>query len=128
MSDFDLDDLVKSLGCWDRAYRRDECGDWRIEGKQGHIYAHPEGFYLYCSSGSVRAWGFAKKALAFCTVTQDGDDEGFLRLTRLPTPAEAEIIRDKLGIRKKKELSEDHLKALRDAGSTHAFQPRRQPN
>jgi hypothetical protein len=127
MSDFDLDDLVKALGCWDRAYRRDECGDWMIEGKQGHIYAHPEGFYLYCSPGSVRAWGFAKKALAFCVVTQDGDDEGFFRLARLPTVAEAEIIRDKLGIRKKKELSEDHLKALRAAGSTHAFQPRRRP-
>jgi hypothetical protein len=116
MSDFDLDDLVKALGCQDRAYRRDECGDWMIEGKQGHIYAHPEGFYLYCNPGSARGWTFAKRALEFCTVTQDGDDEGFLKLTRLPTEYEAGIIRDKLGIRKKREVSEAEKGRLSEMG------------
>ena len=117
MSDFDLDDMVTALGCWDRAYCRDECGDWMIEGKQGHIYAHPEGFYLYCAPGSARAWGFAKKALAFCTLlTQDGDDEGFLRLERLPTPAEADVIRDKLGIRKKRVLTDEERERLARTG------------
>jgi hypothetical protein len=116
MSDFDLDDLVKHLSCQDRAYRRDECGDWMIEGKQGHIHAHPEGFYLYCAPGSPKAWTYAKRALFFCEVTQDGDDEGFLKLVRLPTDAEAEIIRDKLGIRKKREVSEFEKERLSGMG------------
>lgn len=116
MSEFDLDDLVKALGCWDKAYRRDDCGDWMIEGKDGHIYAHLEGFYLYCAPGSARAWGFVKKALSFCKVTQDGDDEGFFRLTRLPTPEEAEIIRTKLGIRKRRVLSDAERERLSITG------------
>ena len=24
--------------------RRDECGDWRLSGREGHIFAAPEGF------------------------------------------------------------------------------------
>jgi hypothetical protein len=116
MSDFDLDDMVTALGCWDRAYRRDECGDWRIEGRSGYIYAHPEGFYLYCAPGTVRAWGFAKKMMDFCTVRQDGDDEGVFRLARLPTPDEADIIRDKLGIRKKRVLTDEERERLARTG------------
>jgi hypothetical protein len=38
-------------------------------------------------------------------LTQDGDDEGCLRLDHLPTPAEAEAIRDSLGIRKRRTVS-----------------------
>jgi hypothetical protein len=34
-------ELVKALGCRDKALRRDECGDWRVEGRSGHIYAVP---------------------------------------------------------------------------------------
>jgi hypothetical protein len=49
-------------------------------------------------------------------VTQDGDDEGFLKLVRLPTDAEAEIIRDKLGIRKKREVSEFEKERLSGMG------------
>ena len=33
--------LMPSLGCRDLALRRDECGDWRINGSHGHIYAVP---------------------------------------------------------------------------------------
>jgi hypothetical protein len=39
-------ELVKALGCRDAAFRRDECGDWRISGKFGHIYAVPERFQI----------------------------------------------------------------------------------
>jgi hypothetical protein len=123
MSDFDLDDLVKALGCQDRAYRRDDFGDWIVEGKHGHIFAHAEGFYLYCSPASARAWGFAKKALAFCRVTQDGDDEGFLLLDRLPTSEEAEVIRDKLGIRKRREISDAERERLAQTGFKPAIKP-----
>ena len=35
------------------------------------------------------------------TVTQDGDDEGCLRLFHLPSPPEAVVIRDVMGLRKR---------------------------
>ena len=33
--------LRDALGCRDNALRRDECGDWRVEGRFSHIYAVP---------------------------------------------------------------------------------------
>jgi hypothetical protein len=51
----------------------------------------------------------ALNALAFCEVTQDGDAEGCFRLSRLPTPAEAEEIRSVLGIWKKVAWSPEEL-------------------
>jgi len=47
-------------------------------------------------------------------VAQDDDGEGALLLDRLPTKGEAEIIRDKLGIAKRVELSEEHLVDMRE--------------
>lgn len=117
--------LVKALGCRDAALRRDECGDWRINGKYGCIYAVPgipwggmervEGFQIYfrgavefATPGS-HAWGYAKKAMSFAAVTHDGDMEGMLFLDRLPTAQEASVIRDKLRIAKRAEYSEESL-------------------
>jgi hypothetical protein len=57
---------------------------------------------------------------AFTKVTQDGDSEGCLKLDRLPTPAEANIIRAELGIRKKMVLSDTQREVLR----AHAFSSR----
>ena len=122
--------LVEALGCWDRALRRDECGDWAVFGKLGYIYAVPgtldrpktNGFQIYFRGAeefgeiSTLAWTWAKKALSFCQVTSDGDTEGFLFMDRLPTAAESEIIRDKLGIRKKREISDDERERLRAIG------------
>jgi hypothetical protein len=125
--------LVEALGCREAALRRDECGDWRINGKYGYIYAVPgipwggmektEGFQIYYRGAeefgepsTTRGWTFAKEALSFCRVTQDGDAEGLLFLGRLPTPEEAEIIRDKLWIAKKREISEEELARLRRQG------------
>jgi hypothetical protein len=105
--------LVEALGCREAALRRDECGDWRINGKYGYIYAVPgipwggmektEGFQIYYRGAeefgepsTTRGWTFAKEALSFCRVTQDG-----------------EIIRDKLWIAKKREVSEGELARLR---------------
>jgi hypothetical protein len=112
--------LVEALGCRDVALRRDECGDWRVNGTFGHIWAVPEGFQLYYRGApefeepsTSKGWTWAKKELSFCRVTQDGDEEGMLILDRLPTPPEAEIIRDKLRIAKKRELSEEELTRLR---------------
>jgi hypothetical protein len=86
--------FVAALGCRGAAFRRDECGDWRINGQYGWIYAvagtldrpGAEGFLLYYSGpeyiGSARGWGIARRAFeAFgCVTTQDGDDEGIVFL------------------------------------------------
>lgn len=112
--------LVEALGCRDAALRRDECGDWRINGKHGYIYAVPGGFQIYYrgapefEEGGPQAWTWAKKLLSFAVVTQDGDTEGMLFLGRLPTPAEAEIIRDKLHIKKRAEFSDEVLAQKRE--------------
>jgi hypothetical protein len=117
-----LDRFAKALNSAPRALRRDECGAWRINGKCGHVYAIPgtleepgrEGFLLYSGDGSPRAWSFSKRALGFAKLINDGDDEGMLFFDRLPTAAEAEIISDRLGIRKRRDLSEETLAALRE--------------
>jgi hypothetical protein len=105
--------FASALGSAASAFRRDECGDPRINGKRGHVYAVPEGFQLYCVCESRKAWTYAKRALAFARVTQDGDEEGMLIMDRLPTTEEAEVIRAYLGINKTREISEEHLAKLR---------------
>jgi hypothetical protein len=123
--------LAEALGCRDNAVRRDECGDWCVVGKLGHIYAIPgtldrpkaDGFQIYFRGAPVfeepldtKAWTWAKKGLAFCKVTNDGDEEGMLFLDRLPTADEVPIIRDKLGIPKKREISQAEAERLRAMG------------
>jgi hypothetical protein len=90
-------------------------GDYAIRGKFGHIYPDGDG-YLLCvhTNESARRWsGIKAKLTPFCRLTQDGDDEGALHLDHLPTPAEAELIRDALGIRKRRELTPEALAKAR---------------
>ena len=62
--------LVSALGCREAALRRDECGDWRIGGSNGHIFAvpgtldHPNrpGFMLYVMTASPKARSIADLA------------------------------------------------------------------
>ena len=68
---------------------------------------------MFVASRSVRHWTATKARLAFCTVAQDCDDEGVLRLNRLPTPDQAVVIREVLGIRKRQEISAATLDRLR---------------
>ena len=63
-----------------------------------------------------QGWKYAKRALTFAKLTNDGDDEGSFFLARLPSKAEAEAIRRYCGIRKKVELSDDNLAQLRERG------------
>ena len=117
----DLQTLLIALDTSNRGLRCDACGDYAIHGKDGTIYADGAGYLLCATAGeSARRWGFIKKRLAFCRVTQDGDDEGCLHLDRLPTEAEADVIREALGIRKRKHLRDDTLAVLRDR-----FQPQK---
>jgi hypothetical protein len=116
--------LVEALGARDSTLRRDECGDWRINGKLGHIYAVPsipwggmegkEGFQIYFRGAeefeeptTSKAWTYAKEALHFCYVALDGDAEGILFLDHLPNKQEAQVIRDKLRIPKSFEFDEE---------------------
>jgi hypothetical protein len=108
--------FAQALGSASSALRRDECGDPRIFGKRGHVYAVPEGFQLYCVCESPRAWTYAKRALSFAEVTQDGDEEGMLIMDRLPTAEEAETIRSYLGINKAREYDAETLARLREKG------------
>jgi len=47
-----------------------------------------------------------KKRLSFCHLTQNGDEEGCFRLMGLPTAAQAAIIRQVLGIRKRRSANQ----------------------
>lgn len=119
--------LIEALGARENSLRRDECGDWRINGRFGCIWSEPMdgvvGYQIYFRGASeleepttTQAWTWAKKGLSFCRVTQDGDAEGMLFLDRLPTETEAAILRDKLKIAKKRELSDEELDRLRRQG------------
>jgi hypothetical protein len=107
-------DFAHAIGSRSRVLRRDECGDWRINGKRGYIYAVPGGFQL-CYIGTERSWRYARAAVSFARVTLDCDGEGFLMIDRLPTDAEGDVIRDKLGIPKKRQSSEEEIARLRAA-------------
>jgi hypothetical protein len=109
--------LAEALGCRDNALRRDECGDWRIKGERGWIYAAPEGFQLiFFAREAVNEWDGdgphiedytkAKRSLMFCRLAQDGTGEGIFILDRLPMLAEAVTIREIFAIAKKREVGE----------------------
>ena len=121
-----LSPFLVALGARLKALRRDENGDWRINGTSGHIYAVPGGFQIMVTSCvTMRQWNAAKKILAFAKVMQDGDTEGALFLDRLPKANEAELIRRYCGVGKRREMSEEELVRLRSFTSQHRFQPKK---
>jgi len=61
-------------------------------------------------------WTYTKRRLAFCQLTQDGEDEGCLHLDRLPATAEAEAIRRVIRLRQTMSDSQVDLLRLRMAG------------
>ena len=114
--------LATALKSRESSLRRDECGDWRIRGRYGHIYAvSPERFQLvFTGAGeSAQRWTYAKRQLSFARIAQDGEFDGTLFLDRLPTPNEGKTIRKVLGINKRVEYSEEQL-ALRRAWASTA--------
>jgi hypothetical protein len=95
--------------------RRDECGSWVIAGRRGTIqtWGDGESWLVYVRCRSRQHWTYSKRRLAFMTVTQDGDEEGCLRLFTLPTPPEAVVVRDVLGLRKRVAYAPDMLERKR---------------
>jgi hypothetical protein len=69
-----------------------------------------------------------EEALAFADVTQDGDQDGCLFLARDPTEKEAATIRVRLGIAKKRAMSEDELIRLRAHAVAHQFRRSGRPS
>jgi len=114
--------FAKAIGARGSAIRRDECGDWRINGSHGHIFAIPgslddpkcPGFQFLVMDWTAKGWSNAKRALSFARVTKDGDDEGALFLNRLPTTDEASAIRHYVGIAKKRDMGEDEVTRRRE--------------
>jgi hypothetical protein len=105
-------ELQRVLGASQRSsgqatIRRDDCGDYALFGRLGHIYAIPKGFQLVIDGESSRRWIFVKQRLSFCQLANDGDDEGSMFFERLPTVAEAALIREALGIRRAAVISSD---------------------
>jgi hypothetical protein len=97
-------------------------GGWAIYGKLGHVYSDGDG-YLLCvveddeREQSARRWSNVKARLVseLCRLTQDGDDEGCLHLDRLPAPHEVAVIREALGIRKRRIVTDDARRQLEAA-------------
>jgi hypothetical protein len=105
-----LETVLNGLDATPRALRRDACGDWHIKGKHGHILADGSGYLIVVETDeSSRRWNNVKQRLSFCRVAQDGDDKGCLHLDRLPTAAEAELIRDAIRVKRKRHLSPEAL-------------------
>jgi len=107
--------LLAALRAWHRALRRDECGAWCISGKHGRVYTWGDAktWLLWVGCRSPMHWTYTKRRLTCCSVTQDAEEEGCLRLYALPTPDQADVIRDVLGIRKRTEMSSETLERLR---------------
>jgi hypothetical protein len=109
--------LLAALDASETMLRRDlvrgegRSGDWSIRGRLGHVYPDGDG-YLVCvvaddeREQSARRWTNVKARLAgICQLRQDGDGEGCVYLDRLPAPHEAGVIREALGIKRKRHLS-----------------------
>jgi hypothetical protein len=72
-------EIRQAIGAREASLRRDACEDWAVSGTSGHVYAVPEGFQLHVTTAErPLKWTWIKKKLAFCRLTQDGDDEGCL--------------------------------------------------
>jgi hypothetical protein len=112
-----LERLVAALDASPLSLKRDRCDDWQILGKLGHAYADGAGYLLIVTTDeSARRWNNVKERLSpFCHLLNDGDDEGCFHLDRLPTPDEADLIREALGIRKRRHLSDDAKGKARSA-------------
>lgn len=108
-----LKNLTEALNISEDRIHLDECGDWNIFGRRGKISTETEYWYLYTRCNSPRKWNNIKKKLSFMEAHQDGDDEGVLRCRRPPTPKEAVLVREVLGVRQRVKLTEEDRALLK---------------
>jgi hypothetical protein len=107
-----LKKLTRALDISDRRIKLDGCGDFNIFGTRGKISTDGEYWYL-CVQRTLRTWNNVKKNLSFMEVHQDGDEEGVLRLARMPFRDEASLVRKTLGVRPRTVLTEEGRAALK---------------
>ena len=119
-------ELQKALDSRRDCLRKDECGDWAIFGKVGHIYAVPNGFQLVIFMSSAAKWNHVKERLNFCEVTQDGDEEGCLILAKLPSTEQGLLIRKALGIFKAMHLTNEQREKYIERLANSRFKSRKQ--
>lgn len=96
----------------------DACGDPNIYGKKGKLFVGKPFWFIYIFDGN---WNVSKRKLRFMILSQDGDQEGILKLDRLPTIKESAIIREIGGFKQKRELSPEHREKLVEAGKKFRF-------
>jgi hypothetical protein len=108
-----LAQLTVALDAAPSQLRRDACGDWMLLGSRGHISTDGRGWYVYLGFETPRQWTFAKRRLLFLEVWQDGDCEGILRSSAMPTAEQAELVRAAIGLRRVRVLSDEQLDRLR---------------
>lgn len=108
-----LQQLSDSLETSYQRIRLDECGDWNIFGRKGKISTDTKLWYVYIPGQTKRQWNAAKHKLKFMEVSQDGDEEGILKLERMPNLEEAKIIRKVLGLRQRVVLTEEDRALLK---------------
>jgi hypothetical protein len=98
----DLGVMLRVLHGAKKAFKaRDECGDPVIAGSRGAIWVCNGTFSIFVNCcESRKRWNNIKRATAgFADCTMDGDDEGVLRLTRLPVGQEIALVRKIVGLR-----------------------------
>jgi hypothetical protein len=96
--------MVVALDAAQSQLRLDACRTWTIQGKRGYVATWGDGkqWFIYCSPGSARKWGNIRRALSpLGRCTQDGDDEGIIRIDQLPNPEQAAAIRKAIGLTKR---------------------------
>ena len=110
--------LLVALDAAQSHLRRDDCGWWAIAGRHGTVNTWGDGktWVVFVRCRSIRHWTITKRRLSFMKVTQDGDDEGCLRLFALPTAEQAVVLRDVLGLKKRRQYEPEHSGPLADNG------------
>jgi hypothetical protein len=105
-------ELLSALGGWQRALQIDPCGAWVLAGTRGRVFAWGDGktWLLHAETSSERADTYAHSRLAPLCQKEPGRR---LRLMHPPTPEQAETIRDVLGIRKRRTISEAERERLK---------------
>jgi hypothetical protein len=95
--------LADALEVTRKNVSKDNCDQWTIFGRSGHMRTLNDRYLLYFEGRSSRHWGAIKrkcKPLGLY-LTQDGDDEGCFCFD-LPSPATAKFLRKLLGLRKRR--------------------------
>lgn len=101
-----LQRLSEALNTSEERIHLDECGDWNIVGKRGHIFTDAELWHVSVEGTTKRRWDNIKKKLSFMEVSQDGDDEGIMKLERMPTQEESSLVRETVGLNKRPLLTD----------------------